>query len=564
MKRGIAFKTSFVCSGVVLLLLLVNSLVFINMESDMAHTLIHGNALSLKKLSDRYANKQMGDLSESVRRLSIVCGESSASFIYNFDSENLQKLLTSFMQFEGVEAIQVEDNSGQAFAAAWHEGELRAGVQIPNRLSSEYALSFRADALVQGQKTGSVILYYTETYIRRAVAEQQETTEKGLLDFNEMAQKSIYEVKRLQLWVTALIIAVLALTIVFCLKVIVVRPIHQLMESVIDLAQGDGDLTLRIDIKSSDEIGQLAAWINLFIDKLHTVIGAVNRDAETVKLSSEDLSGISQQLHTGSGAVSHQTRSLVAGATQLSENMISVAAGCEQISSNAAMMATATEDMTLTVGDIAANCDHARTITHAAMQQSEVTSMKVNDLGVSAHGISEITGVITEIAAQTNLLALNATIEAARAGDAGKGFHVVANEIKTLAIQTSDATREIEQKIGAIQASTAETVSEVSKISSVIKNIDDVVKSIAQALGDQSKRAREISQNIEETSSSISEINEKVSDSSRFSGEIAHNMETLNISAEKMVESSVSVDHNTETLSGLSTGLNELLKSFKV
>lgn len=562
--KGITLKTAFVCSIVVFVLLSINGMAFIRMETKMAHSLIDGHSKSLKEITEKYGQNQIKELKDKTHVISNICGEISAQFIYNFDGENLNRLLESFMLFQGLEAIQVTDSSGAPFAAAWSAGGVTTGTVIPSDVSLNKEFSFSSDAIANDEKTGTVRIYYTDDYIQSEVKKQHKLTEEELIKFTNVADNSSRTAKTVEMCITFFILAILVLTIVICLKLIVIRPINKLIHNVIDLAEGDGDLTIRLDIHSKDEIGQLAEWFNVFINKLHGIIGEVKHNTETIRVSSEDFLGISQQMHTGSDSISSQTKSVAEGANQLSDNMNSMAAGCEQISSNAAVMASATEEMTITVTEIAANCETARTMTHEATTQAQITSVKMDSLGTSAKDISQITSVITEIAEQTNLLALNATIEAARAGEAGKGFSVVANEIKALAIQTSDATNEIKNKIDLIQGSTTETVTEVSKISLIIDKINEIVGSIATALEEQSLTTKEISGNIEETSTGLSEMNNKVSTSSLFSKEIAQNMTTLTHAAGEIVESSTLVDENADKLSGLAVSLNTLLKSFKV
>jgi len=119
----------------------------------------------------------------------------------------------------------------------------------------------------------------------------------------------------------------------------------------------------------------------------------------------------------------------------------------------------AAEEMSATVTEIAGNTSKARQVTEEAVAKTGSASQRMDELGVAAQQISKVTETITEISEQTNLLALNATIEAARAGDTGKGFAVVPNEIKELTKQTAEATLEIRERIGAIQSSTEMTVS---------------------------------------------------------------------------------------------------------
>ncbi|MCK5348734.1 MAG: chemotaxis protein, partial [Desulfobacula sp.] len=178
--------------------------------------------------------------------------------------------------------------------------------------------------------------------------------------------------------------------------------------------------------------------------------------------------------------------------------------------------------------------------------------------------ISKVTEVITDIAEQTNLLALNATIEAARAGEAGKGFAVVASEIKSLAGQTAKATLDIHEKISGIQSSTDDTVQDVVKISEVILDVNETVDTIAAAIEEQSAIATEVALNIGQASTGISEVNENVAQSSQVSSEIAKDIAGVTTITEKMSQRSAMTKKSATDLSGLASTLKDMIRVFKV
>jgi methyl-accepting chemotaxis protein len=220
-----------------------------------------------------------------------------------------------------------------------------------------------------------------------------------------------------------LIILPVTLTMAFAIS----RSLRQAINGLKEIAEGDGDLTTRLAITSQDETGELARWINVFIENLQIIVRDVAENAMGLNSASTELSAVATQLTQGAEQASSKADSVAAAAEEMSVSMTSVAAASEQAATNVGMVAAASEEMSVTVQEIAANSEKASGITQGAVAKARVATEKVDLLGVSANEISKVTEAITDISEQTNLLALNATIEAARAGEAGKGFAVVAN-----------------------------------------------------------------------------------------------------------------------------------------
>ena len=359
----------------------------------------------------------------------------------------------------------------------------------------------------------------------------------------------------------ALLLAVI-LPLYFSVRSVTI-PIQRTAAMLKDIAEGEGDLTKRLQILKKDEVGELAQWFNLFLDRLERIIRDFGSKAHSLRLSSDDLSAIAQHLSKGTEDSFDKSVRVASGSESMSTNMASVAAASEEASLNVNAVATAVEQMSATVKEIAVNSENARVIAQKAATGAAVASDKVNRLGVDVDDIGKVTEVITEISEQTNLLALNATIEAARAGEYGKGFAVVANEIKELAKQTATATGEIKGKIEAIQASTGETVSEIERISKIIYDVNELVTTIATAVEEQSVATAEIATNLSQASQGIQEVNQNVAAVSMVTGEITKDIVDVNRASEEMNIVSTQLTSHARDLFTLSERLSEVVDRFK-
>ncbi len=364
----------------------------------------------------------------------------------------------------------------------------------------------------------------------------------------------------------AVILAAMILTIVAVTYSagLIVKPINRAIASLKDIAQGEGDLTMRLDARSKDEVGELGFWFNTFIEKLQGIVKQIAGNSNLVHVSSTQLSSIAGELSAGAEDTSQRAANVATASEEMSANLNNVAAAMEQSSTNTNMVAAAAEEMTSTINEIAENAERARVVSSKAVLQAKNASEKMEELGEAAQKIGMVTETITEISEQTNLLALNATIEAARAGEAGKGFAVVANEIKDLARQTAQATLNIKSQIDDVQRTTRSTVTEIDQISNVISGVNDIVATIATAVEEQTAATKEIANNIAQASQGIQEVNENVTQSSVVAGDISQDIAKVNQAATGITESSRQVQASSVDLQRTAAELNAIVGSFKV
>jgi len=346
---------------------------------------------------------------------------------------------------------------------------------------------------------------------------------------------------------------ILVIGLLICLVLIVVfptlvtRPLHALLRRIEEIADGDGDLRIRLEVSSRDELGKLSLAFNRFLDKLQPMIKEVGRVTAEVADSARSLAGMAA-VHDG--LINNEN----AAVDQVSTAAAEMSAAVNEVARNAqsaAQAAHSAEDQSLASARVVAQTIEAmRQLAH----EVENASGTIQTLAQETTNIGAVLAVIKGIAEQTNLLALNAAIEAARAGEQGRGFAVVADEVRALAARTQTSTKDIQQMIERLQAGAEVAVKAMSSGSakahdsldrasgvdqiladsgSSVKRINDMAAQIATACEEQSAVTEEIARNI----SDIRDISNESALTSQKSTLASRHLSELSLVLAKLVGS---------------------------
>jgi methyl-accepting chemotaxis protein len=370
----------------------------------------------------------------------------------------------------------------------------------------------------------------------------------------------------------------------------IVSPIKKTIDMVGEIAEGD--LTVKLDVKSRDETGDLARSFNMFVEKINGIITEVAETTNTLSASSEQMSAVST--HMASSAKKMKSRSVtsaeateemssrinaIATATEeMSVVVDSVSSTAVQMSQNMNRVAASIEEISTAINDVARSAQEGSGIAGEAMQMSNSATDTMSSLGEAAREIGEVTELIKQIAEQTNLLALNATIEAASAGDAGKGFAVVANEIKELANQSAQAAEDIAMRIERIQGNTEEAVKAIGDVSGIISKINESSMLITQSVEQQTITANEISGNVQQANtgvnniaSSIAELSggakdvaESAAGAAKGVAELSSSIQEVSESADESSSGAEQVSTSADELAKIATQIQKMVGKFKV
>jgi len=332
----------------------------------------------------------------------------------------------------------------------------------------------------------------------------------------------------------AVVMLVITFVVFFTLSKFILGPIHETNSLINDLSQGNGDLTIRLPVTNNDEIGLLRSSVNQFTSQLQIMIQDITRETDVLNEQTAKLQNYSSIMSQESSTQRTETSLVATAMTEMTSTVQEVATNAEQTAN------AADEGKEQAIEGQKIVNDTVKSITLLSDEVDKVYVI-ISELATASDQIGAVLDVINDIAEQTNLLALNAAIEAARAGEQGRGFAVVADEVRTLASRTHQSTLEIRETVEKVQTGTrnivvavehekevtSDSVIQANKagtalnaIIEVVSNITSMTTQIAIAAKEQSSTSEEINRNI----TNINDTSERVEDGTLHTSEVSQNL----------------------------------------
>jgi methyl-accepting chemotaxis protein len=341
----------------------------------------------------------------------------------------------------------------------------------------------------------------------------------------------------------------IAIVVLFISKLL--KPLGTFCQRFADIAQGGGDLTKRIDVgERNDEIGELADKLNFFLQFIRDIIGQIAVVSQSLSVDAEKLASTAGHISSGTEEVATQTSMVATASEEMSATASDIANNCHRAAENAQQAAGKTQ----------AGFEVVSKTVNGIRQRGELTrqhAQAISSLGERSEQIGAIVGTIEDIADQTNLLALNAAIEAARAGEQGRGFAVVADEVRALAERTTKATKEISDMIRAIQQETR------SAMVSMEEGVGESAKGIEEAtLIEDSLRS--ILDQVDSVTSQVNQIATAAEEQTAVTSEITGNIQQMTAIVQETAQGSQTVALTAAELSGLAGNLRSIVGNFKL
>ncbi|EGQ8026381.1 methyl-accepting chemotaxis protein [Vibrio vulnificus] len=473
------------------------------------------------------------DLHTSVQNTSQRMSVSLPRAVWDFDLDTARTAISAELNLPEISAIQLTDTQGAEllFLRLEGQGENKKLTDVKNkqRYSEQQSLSRELTFLDYGEEkpVGTVKVFFDTAIL------EQKLRESLLLN--------IIELVVLDLIISIVIVAVLAAT--------VLRPIRQLTEVIHDLSSGDGDLSNKLAPARFKEFDDITDGINTFTESLRVIVQDVSLSSVTLEEKARANGTAARANADKLNQQRHQLTTVAAAATELNHSVSIVADTAAQTADQAHTATDLTHSVNEAIEKSASEIVNMR-------EEMDHVNQEMHILVGEGDKITTVLNVINDISEQTNLLALNAAIEAARAGEQGRGFAVVADEVRNLAVKTSQSTEQIQKNIVALGNATNSVEQELSRIASLLEKTasrvsesQHSVNQVQELISIISDRNGQISQATEEQRQAVEEISQAIVEASEASNDVS--------------SGAVQTAQRTEEVLSLSKNIAQHMKKFR-
>ena len=540
---NIAAKVSAAACGIVFLLLLLGGWLLIHFEISLLDMFRDEH---LARVRQSLADRQLADketLRKTVEFTSSLLADICATYLFNLENDTILIPLRSYMNYPELRAIQVSDEDGKPFVSIWKTAaEFASAEALPETLGLNKDLSVTNSVLYQQKSLGSVTVYYTDAIQAERIAQATEHASQEATLLHAALRKRLDSALVSQGVGMVVIIAVLVACMLFMVRGMVSKPLLRVAQVALRLAQFDLS-EFETDVNRHDEIGKLFAAIQEMIRSLRTILGQVQRSGVQVTSSAAELSASAREEEV---MIAHQLEATqtvlksVQGISDVTADLVKTMQHVVSMSQETAGFANRGQADLLRMEEAMHQMEHA----------SKSISEKLSTINEKAENITTVVTTITKVSDQTNLLSLNAAIEAEKAGEYGRGFTVVAREIRRLADQTAVATLDIDLMVKEMQTAVSAGVMEMDRfINQVRQSVDDV--------GKISMQLNLIIGQVQSLSPKFEEVNEAMANQSenalKISSEMTSLSEEMRETKETLHETFAAITQLHEAAHGLQT-----------
>ncbi|MBT4286387.1 MAG: hypothetical protein HOD92_03555 [Deltaproteobacteria bacterium] len=592
---GVSVKTSIVSGLTVLILLTIWSIITFLNETSLIQSIQNDDNQHLREYINQEETlikaqnyKKYSDYVTPL--LSII-----SRLLVEEKQQQLKNALLPFMLNQEVKGIGVFNNKSEPVLLSWKTNQIKIGKQFPKGFLNIRYEKLRKDILYKSKKQGYIELYYSNSFLIEMMALKKNNFNQRVDQQSQQIATKLNQVKFYTIIGIILIVLLLTASIFISLKFFVTKPLAKGINFSRSVARGNLRANIIIEKIFEDEtsvlnhsLNEMVAQLRKIMHELQTVILALSDSSDHFLSVSKHIIGSSKNVNDQSntvanlakdiqeniglvtdsskhansaindisqmtGKMSMTFKEITALAQQTSGNVSEMAEANQAVAGRIANVSKSVSSMAVSFKDVSERTIQAGQITKKAIQDIDSVNERMDRLFISSQEIDKVLKIIKGIADQTNMLALNANIEAAKAGEAGKGFSIVAGEVRDLAEQSTKASDSIFEQIEHIQIDTKETLTATEKISSIVKELDEINEHTISSVEEQTKFAETASKNVGINLVVVKDLVVKANESADLAAGIAGSIANASNSANEVSDSIVTLSANTREVVDLSS-----------